>query len=200
MYLTLLFCHATLLEFFRALSWKVHPPTSYCFAKHILFLLPYTSATMDVRYDILELSRFFTELSVIDYYFVGQRQSTVALAALFNAMEAIPSVSDSAIDELTRELSRLPSLDPSQEEVQAARLRLRVLYAQGGYERPETLSDIGTRNDAVSPVCVSYGVTLQDMAYETIAPPSGSEAKQNTNTFGDDDTAFEQDTIFRSED
>ena len=79
---------------------------------------------MDVRYDILELTRFLTELSVIDYYFVGQRQSTVSLAALFNAMEAIPGVSDSAIDDLSRELSRLPDLNPNQEDVLDSRNRL----------------------------------------------------------------------------
>jgi hypothetical protein len=122
---------------------------------------------MDVRYDILELSRFLTELSVVDYYFVGQKQSTVALAALFNAMEAMPSVSESAIDDLTRELTRIPNLDPNHEDVWESRTQLRVLYAQGGYERPETLSNIETRNDVVSPVCVSYGVSLQDAGYET---------------------------------
>ena len=151
---------------------------------------------MDVRYDILELTRFLTELSVIDYYFVGQRQSTVSLAALFNAMEAIPGVSDSAIDDLSRELSRLPDLNPNQEDVLDSRNRLRILYAQGGYERPETLAGNGTRNDAVSPVCVSHGVSLQDMGYETTLPLSESEAKQHGIAFCND-ADFEQRMPFR---
>lgn len=144
----------------RALSWKMHPPTAYSFTKHILFLLPYTSVNMDTRYDILELTRFLTELSVIDYYFVMHRQSVVAIAALLNSMEAIPSVSESAIADLKMELQRLPGLYPDRPEVEECRQRLRLLYQQGGYVRPETT---GTRNETVSPVCVSYGLTNQDI-------------------------------------
>ena len=113
---------------------------------------------MDVRYDILELTRFLTELSVIDYYFVGQRPSAVALAALLNAMTLMPAVSDAAVDDLKHELKRLPALDPSSSEVEGCRSRLRVLYEQGAYERHETLADTEPRHDTNSPVCVSYGV------------------------------------------
>lgn len=134
---------------------------------------------MDVRYDILELTRFLTELSVIDYYFVGQRHSAVALAALFNAMEAIPGVSESAIYDLKRELRRLPSLDPSQADVEDCARRLRVLYAQGGYERPETSTGAETRNDSVSPVCVSYGIFEPDLGVEQINSSIENETKNN---------------------
>lgn len=137
---------------------------------------------------------------MIDYYFVGQRPSAIGLAALFNAMEAIPGVSESAIEDLTVELMRLPALDPTLEDVQECRKRLRVLYAQGGYERPETLSDIGTRNDAVSPVCVSYGISLQDMGYEPIAPPPENEGKQNNNSFVHGVDCEQEPLFFRSED
>lgn len=154
---------------------------------------------MDARYDILELSRFLTELSVIDYFFVGQRQSTVALAALLNSMEAIPGVSESAIDDLTRELTRLPTLDPSEHDVLESRQRLRVLYEQGGYERPETLSDTETRNDAISPVCVSHGVTLQGRRYESNVSNSSRDVKENC-TFFDDGADFARGSISRRED
>lgn len=146
---------------------------------------------MDSRYDILELTRFLAELSVIDYYFVGQRPSTVALAALLNAMEAIPSVSESAIDDLANELRRVPSLDPAQEDVEENRRRLRVLYAQGGYDRPETFADISARNDTDSPVCVSYGVSVKELGYEQpSASPTTEVVKATTDLVSDEDAIF----------
>lgn len=142
----------------RALSWQVHPPTAYCFAKHILFLLPYASVSMDVRHDILELARFLTELSVIDYYFVVHRPSLVALAALLNAMDTVPGVTSKARLELLQELGRVKGLDPSHAQVEECRNRLRLLYAQGGYSRPDEMSRSGeNRTETVSPVCVTYG-------------------------------------------
>ncbi len=176
----------------RVLSWKVHPPTAYCFAKHVLFLLPYTSVSLDVRYDILELTKFFTELSVIDYYFVGQRPSSVALGALFNSMAAMPNVSDEAIDDLRRELRIVPALDLSHDDVEGCRSRLRVLYTQGGYERPETQMDSEGRNDTTSPVCVSYGVNSEEMPYHNEAKggseiESAGETRQFVNGFADAD-------------
>ena len=136
----------------RALGWRLSPPTSLCFAKHILFLLPYSSATLDARHDTLELTRFLCELSVIDYYFVGKRASDVALAALLNSMQIVQQVSDSARMEFESELRRVPGLDPSRQEVLDCRARLCLLY-----DRDENSFDAETRDEAISPVSVAYG-------------------------------------------
>lgn len=133
---------------------------------------------MDVRNDILELTRFLTELSVIDYFFVGKRHSAVAVAALFNAMELIPSVPDSTILDLRRELRRLPTLEPVEPQVAECGRRLSVLYAQGGYERPEVLPDTETRNDSFSPVCVSFGV-YNKVYQQHFTDPMQNEMKNN---------------------
>jgi len=140
----------------KALSWHVHPPTAYCFAKHILYVLPYASVTMDVRYDILEHARFLTELSVIDYYFVIHRPSAVALAALLNAMEEVSGVLTTARTDLIRAIQKIPGFDASASDVLECRNRLRLLYAQGGYSRP-IASSAETRNETTSPICVSHG-------------------------------------------
>jgi hypothetical protein len=126
-----------------------------------LFLLPYTSVTMDARHDVLELSRFLGELSVIDYFFVMHRPSVVALATLLNALDLVPGVSDAARQDFQRELQHIPGLDLSSieigNEVEDCRNRLHLLYAQGGYSRPETAGGEEIRNETISPVCVSYG-------------------------------------------
>jgi len=141
----------------RALSWKVHPVTAYCFSKHTLFLLPYTSVSMEVRQEILELSRFFTELSVLDYYFVSRRPSSVALAALLESMLQVTGMSEESKNDFLREIQRVDGLDPESIEVDECRQRLKLLYAQGGYGRTEELST-EIRSETISPVCVSYGV------------------------------------------
>jgi Cyclin, C-terminal domain len=149
----------------RSLSWKVHPPTSYCFTKHILFLLPYTSVSMDTRYEILEIARFLSELSVFDYFFVMQRPSSVGLASILNAMNAIPGVSSSAVEGMKAELVRIPGLDPDSDDVKECSKRLEMLYAQGGYSLPS--AEAGEqRIETVSPVCVSHGVNPYESTYK----------------------------------
>lgn len=165
----------------RALSWQVHPPTAYCFCKHVLFLLPYSIVSMDVRHDILELARFLTELSVIDYYFVVFRPSSVAMAALIHALEEIPGVSEQAYVDFLQELRRVPGLDPSCSEVQDCRSRLRLLYAQGGYSRgDESRSD--ARTETVSPVCVSHGVNQFHQPHDEVV---NEQQQTKHNDYGD---------------
>jgi hypothetical protein len=109
---------------------------------------------MDTRHDILELARFLSELSVIDYFFVVHRPSVVAMAALLNSMEDIPGAMNATGDFL-REVKRVSSLDTKSRDVLDCRKRLRLLYAQGGYSRPT--ASAASRDETFSPVCVSYG-------------------------------------------
>jgi hypothetical protein len=121
---------------------------------------------METRYEILELARFLTELSVIDYYFVVHKPSDVALAALLNSIDAVTGGSEIVILGFYNELLRVSGgFDPAKPEVEECRNRLHVLYTQGGYSRPEIHVGHQTRNETESPICVSYGVGLPQ-AYE----------------------------------
>lgn len=141
---------------FRALSWHVHPPTAFCFGKHLLFLLPGNpSLSSDDRHAILELARFLTELSVIDYFFVPYKPSVVAFAALLNAMDDIPPVR-AFKEEFCSSVSGSSPLNPNSQDVNECCDRLRLLYLQGGYAgRANGRAE--PRSDSNSPVCVSYG-------------------------------------------
>lgn len=153
----------------------MHPPTAYCFCKHILFLLPQPAVPMETRYEILELARFLTELSVIDYYFVVHRSSDVALAALLNSMEAVTGSSDLATLGFEQELTSIAGgLDPHKKEVLECRDRLHVLYTQGGYSRPEIIGR-ETRDETVSPVCVSFGLAQQVQQYSRTSAPDSAQ-------------------------
>eukprot|EP00980_Cylindrotheca_fusiformis_P011925 scaffold2830_cov131-Cylindrotheca_fusiformis.AAC.46 len=140
----------------------MHPPTSYCFVKHLLFLLPHTSVSMETRHSILELARFLTELSIIDYFFVVYRPSAVALAALLNSLEAIQGNSRAPIIDFEAELKQIPGLDPCRQDVLDCRERLQMLYEQGGYASPDVIpQDYEIRDDAISPVSVTRVVVQE---------------------------------------
>mmetsp|Transcript_13440 Transcript_13440/g.19234 ORF Transcript_13440/g.19234 Transcript_13440/m.19234 type:complete len:400 (+) Transcript_13440:80-1279(+) len=152
----------------RSLFWKVHPVTPLCFIRHLLFLLPRGSCTQNVKHDIMELSRFLTELSVCDYYFVTHKPSSIGLAALLNAIDGVDETSFSRSLKLQfkNSLESATGLDCSSPEVEECRIRLREMYFQGGYyeqpwaiiSEPNTPENDDTR--IVSPVCVS-GVDTQ---------------------------------------
>ena len=114
---------------------------------------PSETCPANVRHDILELARFLTELSAIDYFFVNKKSSSVGLAALMNAMDITCAVPMAFFDAI-KSLDHLDFDDTSEE----CRLRLLDLYYSGGYSRNHD-SPLGnamneSRTETVSPVSV----------------------------------------------
>ena len=72
----------------KALKWNVHPPTSICFLRQFLRLLPPTLNPV-ARYKIAEVTRFVSEISVCLYKFVDAPPSAVAYAGMLVAMDRI---------------------------------------------------------------------------------------------------------------
>lgn len=119
---------------------------------------------MDNRHAILELARFLTELSVIDYFFVIYKPSVVSLAAILNAMDDVPGAK-TASPIFCSEIAKNTTLDPFHDDVVECRNRLRLLYVQGGYANAASeLTDL--RNESVSPICVSYGFQPPQAQYD----------------------------------
>ena len=71
-----------------ALQWRVHPPTSLCFLRQYLQLVPSSVSSM-TKYMLSEVTRFIAEISVCLYKFVKYPPSAVAYATLVTAMERI---------------------------------------------------------------------------------------------------------------
>jgi hypothetical protein len=76
-----------------ALSWNLHPPTPIAVPST---LLPSFLCSADMLHvpmkdldDICDVSSFFCELSVYDYFFVPLGASRIALAAILNALEGM---------------------------------------------------------------------------------------------------------------
>jgi Cyclin, N-terminal domain len=76
----------------HTLSWNLHPPTAIAFSSIFLDYFfasrVVTISSTDLE-DIYDVSSFFSELAVCDYFFVLMRASTVALAAILNALEGM---------------------------------------------------------------------------------------------------------------
>mmetsp|Transcript_352 Transcript_352/g.672 ORF Transcript_352/g.672 Transcript_352/m.672 type:complete len:310 (-) Transcript_352:144-1073(-) len=71
-----------------ALQWRGHPPTSLCFLRQYLQLVPSSVSSM-TKYMLSEVTRFIAEISVCLYKFVKYPPSAVAYATLVTAMERI---------------------------------------------------------------------------------------------------------------
>ncbi|KAK1735710.1 cyclin family protein [Skeletonema marinoi] len=69
------------------LSWRCHAPTAHQVGLSILSLiLPYVDIPEASWGFLMDEMKYLIELAVLDYYFSTQRTSTVALAAIYNAI------------------------------------------------------------------------------------------------------------------
>jgi len=152
--------HVTAMEesILNKLSWQVHPPTPLCFVRHLMLLLPPNSCTPSVWHDMMEVAKFQTELSVIDYYFTTHKKSSIALAVLLNVIEGVHEFRPSAHSRLVflDNVRKVAGLDPNCNDIKACQDKLRTMYHDGAYQQPEVEpSHLGMDRDAVRTVTVS---------------------------------------------
>jgi len=81
------------LKILHSLSWRLCPPTSLQVGNQILSLMLAGEASIKLEPGTLDLLQkevaFQTENAVRDYYFVTHRPSTIAAAAIINAIESV---------------------------------------------------------------------------------------------------------------
>ncbi|VEU41187.1 unnamed protein product [Pseudo-nitzschia multistriata] len=74
------------------LQWQLHPPSPIAFCTVLLDLF-FSSQKMGMVHtdvnDLYDISSFFTELALCDYYFVGVTPSIVAITSIVNALEGM---------------------------------------------------------------------------------------------------------------
>lgn len=80
----------------EGLNWHLHPPTSLCFVRLFLDMIPTKSIDQDTRDTAFILAKLQTELSTRDCALVSARASTVAFASLMNAFEALGMMDSAA--------------------------------------------------------------------------------------------------------
>lgn len=146
----------------NSLSWRVHPPTPLTQVRYLLQLLPPRLVTPSITHSVIELSRFLTELSVCDYYFVTHRSSSIALASILIAMDACDKsqVLSESKSEFLENVETVAKISYKNPEIQECFLRLREMYYDGGYYQHHNEIDniegnrAVDRHKSVSPVNV----------------------------------------------
>jgi len=131
----------------RALEFRVHPSTVMDVIREYVALLSPEIGDQS-KCDVYELASFLSELSVCDYYFVGKKQSNIALACVLTAFEGIKH------DKLPRcyrqqfvdDIFRLAKINCTIKEVHECRLRLRDIYQLGGHSCRSTLDRDGNQS------------------------------------------------------
>ena len=145
----------------HSLKWYVHPPIPFSFCRYFMVFVS-GDIPRHIRHDINELARFLTELSVSEYWFVEKKPSSIALAALINAIELQgPSLVDPVYKIEFLEGVVYMDIDISNDEIIECYERLRLMYIAGGYthdlqETRNGSATIEVDNITLSPTSSSF--------------------------------------------
>lgn len=131
-------------EILSALSWLMHPPTPMTQIRHLLLMLPSTCNDKYVKNQIADLACFLSELSVCHYYFVSHKSSSIALASILTAMEAVedsPFISKYK-SEFLKNVRNIAKIDADRQEILECQIRLREIYYEQGYNQHQDETDM----------------------------------------------------------
>lgn len=144
--------HAMEESILRSLKWQVHPPTPLCFTRHFMHLLPQDCSTSCTK-EITELSRFLTELSVCDYFFVTRKPSSTAIAAIITSMDSLPRnrLSYRTKEQFLSAITQIAKIQCDTPEIIECTERLKEMYNRGGYSQ----SQQEKQDRGPSPDCVA---------------------------------------------
>jgi hypothetical protein len=115
----------------HALEWNLHPPTSAAFTS---LFLDYFFATRAVHVsnadldDIYDVSSFFCELAICDYFFVPTRASAISLSAILNSLEGMYGPDNRLSHAILEAALELQVCGSGLIDLSAARNRLWELY------------------------------------------------------------------------
>jgi lipoyl(octanoyl) transferase len=143
------------MQILKTLSWLVHPPTSLDYVSFLLKFLR-KSVEMPQRFQIFEVTRYLSELSVCDPFFVDHDKSSVAFASILNVLEE--EVTNGKLDAQHLEhfigevTNQFQWFQEDMTEVNSCRDRLHRLLAE---QQGESLSSEHKRLRAHSPTSIT---------------------------------------------
>jgi hypothetical protein len=71
------------------IQWRVNPPTASAFCRHLLDLVPLHLVRSDKRQKVLDIAESQIELALADESFIPVKASSIAVAALINALQCV---------------------------------------------------------------------------------------------------------------
>lgn len=124
--------------FRRALEWRMSPPSVMSAVRYYVAMLG-PDVQQKAKTDIVELSRFMSELSVCDYFFVTKKPTLIALACVLTSFEGISHdrLHRKHRQKFVNEVYRITKVNCTIEEVHECRIRLRDVYQRGNYHKPK---------------------------------------------------------------
>jgi hypothetical protein len=159
-------------QILHSLKWQLHPPTSSAFSSIFLdFFLTSRVCTLaagDLD-DIYDVSSFFCELAVCDYFFVTKRASTIGLAAILNTLEGMFGAENATATDILH-AARVLDLGLEQ-DLSAARNRLWELY-----ERSE---ECALHNDKSADEDMYHGGSIFIKKSTSLSPVSVSKSRHS---------------------
>mmetsp|Transcript_21103 Transcript_21103/g.38313 ORF Transcript_21103/g.38313 Transcript_21103/m.38313 type:complete len:352 (+) Transcript_21103:213-1268(+) len=149
----------------QSLHWHVHPPTPFAFCRDLATLIS-RELPASAHHDVGELSRFMTELSVCDYWFVTKKPSSVALASIVNAIElqGHGRVDPRYKVEFLHRVVDVGMDIANDGEIIECYERLREMYLAGGYQA--NVDESEGRVDTGSPTGVGAGPEAEPQELE----------------------------------
>lgn len=137
------------MELLKGLEWRVNPPTAMQFICHILSLVVRGAGLDDdALARVLDESAFQAENAVRDYGLSQERQSSVAMAAMFNAAEVLDT--DLRRDYLFQLSEVLDANFAHPRELQRTRVRLRSFVSGDEEDRSAAVVSMEEECDARS--------------------------------------------------
>jgi hypothetical protein len=125
----------TEVQILKAIQWRVHPPTAIAFVRYLLELsLPELHSLPDNRKTLLEVAEAQIELALGDDLFIPVKASSLALAALMNAVQSVLQHSHLSFYWYTFAVALLVNQESGKVKIQTLRKALQslVLGSLGG--------------------------------------------------------------------
>ena len=139
-------------------NYNLHPPTIKGFVEHLCAFLP-REVSMSTKQHIIQQSYFLAELSTYDYYFVNQKSSFVAYAAIVDTVENLNLDKFNEVSRCTfiHQMSKLLDIYSRSISIATVQQRLDDLYKQSKQYAVDTSQDTSSSKNEN---CHSTGMSV----------------------------------------
>jgi hypothetical protein len=128
----------------RTLQWRLNPPSSLSFVRELVNLIPESQLSDRQQQEVYDLSKYQTEVAVVEQDFARLPASTIAFVALASAMDSLHVDISLPLQRAFGSLLFSDDFDPHNEKLLDLRARLcdAVVRQRGGAAAGDT--SVGT--------------------------------------------------------
>ena len=152
----------------KTLSWRVNPVTVHSFIQSLVRLVPVSNPTVVAA--VYDRAIFFAELCLFDYSYVTRSRSTIAVAAVLNALEGIGEglTTQDAEQAFMETLQVNTCVDLSWSELERLREDLWYVYSMSAQYQEDDMqmfpSQMSTEYEKQHPTVVEHNVAYSPVS------------------------------------